>query len=357
MIYIIVTLLSMLLAFGISLLNFSENIKKKLYIFSFLPLTILGAIRYLVGIDYHWYSVNQIPQVLRGSETVKFEYLPRQIVYFGDYLAEGMHYDYIFAIFHIVIMYFMYKYIVNESPYIGVSIFLVVGTAYYNFALSGMRQAMASMIAFYGLTKLKDKKYIHFIFWVVIATLFHTSAIIYLALMVLELFKISDKVMVIGVAIAVALPYIGSDFISVIMDRFGFYEEYVGHEDFYGRYQDLHQWYSLFLTFWVIVADRFTSNEFKEQNRIYLNLNYLILIFTLLMSIIPTPSRIIFMFLPVEFILIPKILENIFKNSVRREIIITLLVTLIVITIVFFYIFIFVRNNYQALPYRTIFDY
>lgn len=356
MIYVFTTLFSIILAFFISILNVSRRIKKALYILSFVPLTYLGAVRYFVGLDYYWYSLNQIPAVLRGSSTVKFEYLAKQVVYLGDYLADGQHYIYIFAMFHIIIMYFMYKYIVNASPYIGLSIFFAVGTAFYNFGLSGMRQVMATSIAFYALVKLKEKKYIYFLALIAVATLFHTSAIIYLIFILLDRISISNKLMVFGVGVAIVLVNTGSYLISYLMELLGFYEEYVGSEQFYGKFQNLHQIYTVALTLLVICALLFASNDFKKENRIYININYLLLIVAILMSIIPTPSRIIFMFIPAEFVLIPKLISEINKTRGNAELKIIITLATIVITCAFYYIFIIVRNSYGTLPYTSIFD-
>lgn len=353
MIYIITLLFSMVLALYISLLKIPTNTKKYMYCISFIPLTILGAIRYYVGIDYGIYSHYQIPMVLGGSTTVKFEFLAKQIVYLGYFLAQQNHYIYIFAIIHIVIMYFMYKYIVSDSLDVGMSLFLLVGTGFYNFALSGMRQAIATMIVFYGVTKLQKQRYYQFVFLVCFATLFHVSAAVYIVLVLLERVRIKDIFVVIGSVILWLFSYISGDIVSSLMLNLGFYEEYVGSDVFYGQFHNLHQLYTLAVSFLIMILCRTSSVSFRNEHRIYININYLLVIIAVLMPVIPTPTRVVFMFSPVWFVLVPNLIKNL-DNKLLKFVAVFIIS---VVTIFFFIEFFIVRNNYGAFPYRTIFDY
>ena len=115
MIYIGTMLLSMLIITFIKYFRISKKWKEAVYFWGFIPLILIGALRAYVGIDYTTYSLDQIPAVLAGSQTVKFELLDKLVVYIGYYLANQQHYFYIFAIFHIILMWFLYKYIVQQS--------------------------------------------------------------------------------------------------------------------------------------------------------------------------------------------------------------------------------------------------
>ena len=115
MIYVFTTMLSAMIASIINYSKLSTEAKKIGYFISFIPLFLIGALRAYVGIDYTTYSLYQIPDVLGGSLTVKFEPLDKLVVYLGYYLANQQHYFYIFSIFHIILMWYLYKYIVQQS--------------------------------------------------------------------------------------------------------------------------------------------------------------------------------------------------------------------------------------------------
>ena len=115
MIYIVVTAISMIIS------SIIVKLKMKSYwqILAFLPLTFLGALRAYVGIDYTTYSIIQIPGILNGFSHIKFEPLAKQVVFLGYYLADRQHYFYIFSLFHIILMWFIYKYISENSKNIS----------------------------------------------------------------------------------------------------------------------------------------------------------------------------------------------------------------------------------------------
>ena len=104
MIYIYVALLSALISFFIYMLPIQERLKYKIQLISFIPLTILGAIRYYVGIDYTTYSKFQLPQLFASFKNVKFEFLSEQVAHLGYLLSGRTNYFWIFALFHVIFM-------------------------------------------------------------------------------------------------------------------------------------------------------------------------------------------------------------------------------------------------------------
>ena len=148
----------MLIINFIKYFKLSKKWKEAVYFLGFIPLILIGALRAYVGIDYTTYSLYQIPDVLAGSQTVKFEFLDKLVVYLGYYLANQQHYFYIFAIFHIILMWFLYKYIVQQSSNVMLSVFLLLTTVFFTFSLSGIRQSIATAIVFYALKYINQKK-------------------------------------------------------------------------------------------------------------------------------------------------------------------------------------------------------
>ncbi|HEV5251841.1 TPA: EpsG family protein, partial [Streptococcus pneumoniae] len=245
MIYIGTMLLSMLIITFIKYFRISKKWKEAVYFWGFIPLILIGALRAYVGIDYTTYSLDQIPAVLAGSQTVKFELLDKLVVYIGYYLANQQHYFYIFAIFHIILMWFLYKYIVQQSSNVMLSVFFLLTTVFFTFSLSGIRQSIATAIVFYALKYIKQKKSLHYIIYLGIACLFHSSAVIYILFLVLGKININRFVGFALPMIASLFSFSGSEFVSRIILHLNFYSEYVGSRYYTGAYDKQHQLFTI----------------------------------------------------------------------------------------------------------------
>lgn len=352
MIYIYVALLSALISFFIYMLPIQERLKYKIQLISFIPLTILGAIRYYVGIDYTTYSKFQLPQLFASFKNVKFEFLSEQVAHLGYLLSGRTNYFWIFALFHVIFMLFMAWYIIKQSPNIPLSLFFLVLTTFFAFSLSGMRQAIGTSIVLAGLYFLSQKKVVIFTIFVGIATLFHSSSIIYLIFIPLIYIKISLFIQFIIFVFALFMSRYGMPLVSSLMIRFNFFSEYVGGRFYTGAYSK----YFLVLVVIVYFTNLFliySKDYYKEEhNSLYLNINFIMVIVGIMMPAIPTPERIVYMFLPIQIVLVPKIIYNI--KDAQLKVIVTILY--LIIFGMFYTFVILIDNRYMTLPYRSIFD-
>ncbi|HEV5323830.1 TPA: EpsG family protein, partial [Streptococcus pneumoniae] len=352
MIYIGTMLLSMLIITFIKYFRISKKWKEAVYFWGFIPLILIGALRAYVGIDYTTYSLDQIPAVLAGSQTVKFELLDKLVVYIGYYLANQQHYFYIFAIFHIILMWFLYKYIVQQSSNVMLSVFFLLTTVFFTFSLSGIRQSIATAIVFYALKYIKQKKSLHYIIYLGIACLFHSSAVIYILFLVLGKININRFVGFALPMIASLFSFSGSEFVSRIILHLNFYSEYVGSRYYTGAYDKQHQLFTIVMCLSVFLLYYIVPKKEWVNLKLYLNINFVLLLVAIIMPILPTPSRTIYMFVLVHVILIPKLISVI--KDYRSKVIITMFFVLGYF--IFFSITVLQRNAYETLPYHTIFE-
>ena len=353
MIYVFTTMLSAMIASIINYSKLSTEAKKIGYFISFIPLFLIGALRAYVGIDYTTYSLYQIPDVLGGSLTVKFEPLDKLVVYLGYYLANQQHYFYIFSIFHIILMWYLYKYIVQQSSNVTLSLFLLLTTVFFTFSLSGIRQSIATAVVFFALKYINEKKYITFVFYVIIACLFHASAIVYITFLVLGKIKINKYIGITISILALSLSLSGSELVSQMMLTFNFYSEYVGSRFFTGSYDQLHQLFTILMCLLIFSFYFFISEKNWNELNIYININFVLLLVAILMPLLPTPSRNIYMYVPVQIVLIPKLITAVKDYRVKA-----IVTALFVFAYSIFFVFMVLnRNAYQTLPYQTIFEY
>lgn len=343
----------MLIITFIKYFRISKKWKEAVYFWGFIPLILIGALRAYVGIDYTTYSLDQIPAVLAGSQTVKFELLDKLVVYIGYYLANQQHYFYIFAIFHIILMWFLYKYIVQQSSNVMLSVFFLLTTVFFTFSLSGIRQSIATAIVFYALKYIKQKKSLHYIIYLGIACLFHSSAVIYILFLVLGKININRFVGFALPMIASLFSFSGSEFVSRIILHLNFYSEYVGSRYYTGAYDKQHQLFTIVMCLSVFLLYYIVPKKEWVNLKLYLNINFVLLLVAIIMPILPTPSRTIYMFVLVHVILIPKLISVI--KYYRSKVIITMFFVLGYF--IFFSITVLQRNAYETLPYHTIFEY
>lgn len=343
----------MLIITFIKYFRISKKWKEAVYFWGFIPLILIGALRAYVGIDYTTYSLDQIPAVLAGSQTVKFELLDKLVVYIGYYLANQQHYFYIFAIFHIILMWFLYKYIVQQSSNVMLSVFFLLTTVFFTFSLSGIRQSIATAIVFYALKYIKQKKSLHYIIYLGIACLFHSSAVIYILFLVLGKININRFVGFALPMIASLFSFSGSEFVSRIILNLNFYSEYVGSRYYTGAYDKQHQLFTIVMCLSVFLLYYIVPKKEWVNLKLYLNINFVLLLVAIIMPILPTPSRTIYMFVLVHVILIPKLISVI--KDYRSKVIITMFFVLGYF--IFFSITVLQRNAYETLPYHTIFEY
>lgn len=346
-------MLSAMIASVINYSKLSTEAKKIGYFISFIPLFLIGALRAYVGIDYTTYSLYQIPDVLGGSLTVKFEPLDKLVVYLGYYLANQQHYFYIFAIFHIILMWFLYKYIVQQSSNVMLSVFFLLTTVFFTFSLSGIRQSIATAIVFYALKYINQKKSFHYLFYLGIACLFHYSAAIYILFFILGKININRFVGFALPIVASLLSFSGSEFVSRIMLHLNFYSEYIGSRFYTGAYDKKHQLFTIVMCLSIFLLYYIVPKKEWDNLKLYLNINFVLLLVAIIMPILPTPSRTIYMFVLVHVVLIPKLISVI--KDYRPKVIITMFFVLGYF--IFFSLMVLHGNAYETLPYHTIFEY
>lgn len=84
------------------------------------------------------------------------------------------------AITYFVIITILYKFIKENSKMPFVSLILFYGLSFYTFFCSGIRQSIAMIVVLYAYKFIKSKSFVKFLISVIIATLFHRTAIVFL---------------------------------------------------------------------------------------------------------------------------------------------------------------------------------
>lgn len=160
-----------------------------LQIWSIVPLFIVASIRYNVGTDYEEY-VNIFYRISMGINYTK-EPLYRLL---NSYVAKlGGTYVAVFAICAFLFLYFTYSQIIKDSIYPGLSVILLFGTTYYFCFLNGMRQLIAAAILLYSIRFIEEKDLFKFSLFVLLATGFHYSSILFFIIYFMSKMELTPK--------------------------------------------------------------------------------------------------------------------------------------------------------------------
>ncbi len=151
------------------------------------------------------------------------------------------------------------KFIYNSSLDVFMSTYVFMCGSAFMFAFNGMRQCMAIAIAINSYTYIKDKKMFKAILTILIAFLFHQTAIIYLTLILLSFIKYDRKSIKYVIIAAIAIPFSAPVFRTIISDYYSTYLQI----NFWGRQINgiILLWiFELVLVVYIIRrANRFTS--------------------------------------------------------------------------------------------------
>lgn len=151
------------------------------FLFIFYPLILFYGLRYLVGTDYRSYLTYY--KYLRSNmtwDTLIHAYMEPGYI-FLNVIADKL-FDENFGIFMvsgIVLFAFLYMVLTRYKKEMNVPMAIFVYCMVcYAFACNGVRQALAAVLVLYAYTYMLDKKFWRFFLWLIVAALFHKSAIL-----------------------------------------------------------------------------------------------------------------------------------------------------------------------------------
>ncbi len=331
--------------------------------FSLFTIFIFLALRYDFGNDYMGYfeffeDINSYKTLNLNLITVKgiefgWIYLNRFFGLFGEHGFFLM-----VAFLAGVTCYILYRFIKKYVPpkYYWFAIFMYVFDPYYMLVLSSaMRQQVAGIIFLRATDFIVDNKPLKYIIAIIVASLFHSSAIILLILLVFCFINspIKPKVSLITAFILFLLYVIPSSFFApaeaVVIKYAHFYEGYLYEE----KSLKLGLGWALTLFIYGVILFYIINDKSKLNNKLFY-LGISAMIFSSLGMVVPLASRYSFYFLALGLVVYPIVFIKI-KNPIFRLCVIS---SIIILTVYSFFGFfntpVWVEKFYN---YKTIFSY
>ena len=268
-----------------------------LTVISILPMFLLFVLRYkYIGADTIGY-VNFFQREIRtfsfgnlfNQDLMRFEIGYRLYVKLISLFTEN--YTVFFLVNGVIIfgslLRFAKKY--TDNPFVFFFLFMTLGT--YSFMETGLRQTLAIIICLWSIDFLKDRKIIRFILVVLLASMFHVSAIVFLLILPLFVIKRIDRTIVTHAVVALVF-FFGFAFFQDLFNQWLGYDygiEETGNGGIFFLLVSILFAFSLFMTY-----DKYSK---LEGQSLIVHLAVLTVTFWLLRLISRTAERVSYYFI------------------------------------------------------------
>lgn len=328
--------------------------RNRLYIVGiFCVLFMVMALRFDIGNDYRQYTQTAHEAYVGGYVVteVGFNWLVRLL--YG--IAGGEYYELVFAVFAFVTLLFFLKAFVRQSISFFQTFFLFMTMGLYFQTFNTVRYYLALAIALFSMKYVLEKDCLKFVFWILLAALFHKSVLLVLPVYWVAAFAWKKWQIAAGFALSVVC-YMGRSFVlRLALVLYPSYRNTIFLEGGGSLFSTLRTLAVLALYGWFVCTHAYVG-ELREQSwyrelRFYGQLNLLALVTGTFFSFLPVITRVSYYFGVSQLFMIPLILYNIDEQKLRRK------VTLIVFVVCILHFVVFLLQAHQdgvgILPYRS----
>ncbi|WP_053373003.1 EpsG family protein [Paenibacillus sp. FJAT-27812] len=244
-----------------------------------------------------------------------------------------------YGVLYFIIMFLIYKFIKKYAIMPFLSIYLFISLGFYNFTFSGIRQAIAISVILFSYKYIINRKIVKFSICVIIAALFHKSAIIFLPAYFLYFFTITPIIAILYFVILIVLFIFRIEIFHLITPLVG-YEESIETTNAYTLLIILLLTFTIGLFFYNKVIRK------NENNKVIFNLiaiASLLMISTTISSVGLRAANYYYIFI---ILFIPNIISSFNNRSTR----ILAVLFSIILTIIFYIL----RGVYDlnGIPYK-----
>ena len=325
-----------------------EIYNKKFYILPFLVLAIFSAVRYGIGVDYLTYEIH-----ITNIQNSRMLYNPNIYIEPGFQIlvkicAAFITKDPIFimCVMSLLTNFFFLKAIYDQSENIELSVFFYLTWGYYFLTFNSIRSYFAMALALYSLRFIITKKYKYFLVLIVIAALFHKSALICIPFYIIANRKLKPLHFVFFILALMAVIIFKNQIEMLI---FKIYPSYLG------SVYDVNEFSYLNILKGIAVVGLgslfYKKVSTSKSLTLYFNLNFFVLVFYCVCYWVPQASRIGFYFNITAIIFIANLLKK--TNDKDSKFFITFVFVVLSLLLFFMLMKGFYNPSIQLLPYKS----
>ena len=342
----------LLLGCTVVFLTFSKMVKTDLFFYlSFVILVLFAGLRFDVGADFMTYSGMFVEF---KNEKAPFLFEPANMFIINIVNTLDINHQAIFLIYSLISMSAVFYFIKKLSPSkeLSILLFVTIGIFYFS-TFNIIRQWAAISLMLIAIVKLIDAKHIQFVLFIILASLFHLSALI---LFVVVFFKIRFKFFYL-----IALLF-GS---MLVMELLLFiinsskYAMYLNGVKFDQKGNPLLLLIYISILVYIPCFLGYFSRKkiLNTQETVLLNMNIMSILFLILgyqLNIDFLSLMRVNMYFQIQLIVLIPMMMNKIKNQK-----INFMLKYLVFVFLFFYYFYTVYNNgviYNLVPYQTVLE-
>lgn len=239
------------------------------------------------------------------------------------------------------IMHFIYKH--SKSPFFSVIIF--IGIEFFTLSFTALRQMIALAIIVNSYSFIKENKPIKFVLMVLLASLFHKTALVFLVAYLFKYIKINRKAILIGFISLLLMQIIGFDLIINIVKRI--YPYYIPKDIVFtsnGLVQGIVILVYLLIGIYLYYFQ--IDKSCKEKDEILYIIMFVAFFIQTFANRIPMINRIMWYFYIFAIIFLPNQIFKVIKPKVKT------CFGLVIILLCLTQYFVFSMNMYNVVPYK-----
>ena len=178
-----------------------------------------------------------------------------------------------FTICEIPLIYAFIKIVYKYSKIPMLSFIIFFSALYFLWSLIIIRQAVALGFILISFDKLCEKKYVKFVIYVLIASLFHRTALIFFMVLPLTRLNFNNKKIISFILVLIIFALFGNKMVDVFLGFFSNTRHFSSYIDRRESFGNEGQFFQFFLyTILTVMAFLFSKKEFKQENRLLFNI-------------------------------------------------------------------------------------
>lgn len=317
----------------------------------FIILFLCSALRFGIGNDYRQYTQTAHEAYAGGYVVTEpgFNWLVKLLYT----LSGGEYYELVFAVFAFATLFIFLKAFYEQSVDFSFTYFLFMTLGLYFQTYNTVRYYLALAIALYAIRYVLNRDLIQFVFWILIAALFHKSVLLTIPVYWIASYAWKRWMVVAGLLLSTGC-FLGKNIIlKLALLLYPSYQNTVFLDVEIGLISILQSILRSVLVIVFFLWYRWWHLGKKEDRELlfYAQLNLLSVVVYVFFSYLPVVTRIAYYFSVTQLLMIPKMIHGITEEKVRKK------VTLIVIIVSVIYFGAFLagadKPGVGLLPYRS----
>ncbi len=316
----------------------------------FVILFAVSALRFDIGNDYGQYTQTAHEAYVGGYVVTEPGF--NGLVRFLYGIAGWECYELVFAVFAFATLVLFIRAFTRQSVSFSQTFFLFMTLGLYFQTFNTVRYYLALSIALFSMKYVLERDYLKFVFWILLAALFHKSVLLVLPAYWIASWEWRRWQMAAGLAVSAAC-FLGKGLVlKLALVLYPSYKNTIYLEGGGTLFGTLRTLAVLALYVWFVRTQQSgMSKEARRELRFYAQLNLLAVVTGTFFYFLPVVTRISYYFGVSQLLMIPLILHNIRDQKLRRK------VTALVAAVCILYFLVFLlqadQDGVRLLPYRS----